>query len=445
MTEPDPDRPAPPESSAGSREKPGGGLDPTGEVVVGAVGAGDLDAADLNALGVLHADMDAFYASVAVRSEPALAGRPLLIGGTGGRGVVMSASYEARRYGCRNAMPMARAQQLCPHAVVRAPDFAACRGLSGEILALFRAVTPLVEPLALDEAFLDVRAARRRLGSAIDIARSLRRQVREATGLTVTVGVGASKFVAKLASARGKPDGLLVVPPSHTLAWLHPLGVEVLPGVGGATRDTLHRYGLRTVGDLAQAPRHTLEHALGAAGAALHDLAWARDPRTVVPDGEAKSVGAEETYEADLTDADAVGRELLRACVRVGRRLRAARLAGRTVTVKVRFADFRTVTRSRTLATPTDTDAVLRATAAELLPAAWQPGQPVRLLGVSVSGLARATEPVQLTLGEEGPGWRDADRAADAVRDRFGDAAVTPAALARRPARPAPPTPRSGR
>jgi DNA polymerase IV len=431
------------------RYKPPPRLEPAGEVVAGGGVLGD---ADLEQLAILHADMDAFYASVAVREDPSLAGRPLLVGGTGPRGVVSSASYEARMYGCRSAMPMARARRLCPQAVVIPPDFDLCRRVSAQVMGLFREVTPLVEPLSLDEAFLDVAAARRRLGSAVQIARDLRRQVRETTGLAVTIGVAASKFPAKLASTRGKPDGLLVVPPSRALAWLHPLGVEVLPGVGGATIERLHRYGLRTVGDVANCPPGTLQHALGVAGAELAELAWARDPRPVVPDEAPKSVGAEETYPVDLTQRDAVAREVLRCCVRVGRRLRAAGLTGRTVTLKVRFTDFRTITRARTLPVPTDSDATLREVCAGLLEVAWRPGQPVRLLGVSVSGLHHAGEPVQLQLGADRPGWSAADRAGDAVRARFGETALGFATLTppppaaggrRRPRHPGRPEPGS--
>jgi DNA polymerase-4 len=399
-----------------------------GEVVVGGtpIAAGDL--ADLR---ILHADMDAFYASVETRRDPALAGRPLLVAGTGPRGVVTSASYEARARGCRNAMPTAMARRLCPEAVVIAPDFDAYRVASAQVMAVFRAITPMVEPLSLDEAFLDVGGARRLFGDAVTIARTLRRRVRDETGLPATVGVAANKFLAKLASTRGKPDGLLVLPPSQALDWLHRLPVEALWGVGAATLDKLHRYGLRTVGDLAGARPATLERALGRAhGAGLLELAWGRDPRPVVPGEPAKSVGAEETFATDLTDRAELAREVLRCCARVGRRLRAARLGGRTITVKIRFADFTTITRSRTLAGPTDVDAELREVATALFAAAVPDGAAVRLVGVAVSGLAGADAPRQLTLDDDGrPGWRAADRAADAVRARFGERAVQPAAL----------------
>src|SRR5829696_3059947 len=391
------------------------GVRPTGEVVAG---GRPLAPGEADGLGILHADLDAFYASVEVQKDPSLRGRPLLVGGTAGRGVVTSASYEARAFGCRNAMPMARARRLCPQAVAVPPDFAAYRRASATVMGIFQSVTPLVEPLALDEAFLDVRGARELFGDAVATARLLRDRVRrEAAGLALTVGVAGSKFLAKLASTRGKPDGLLVVPPGRALAFLHPLPVDALWGAGQATIDVLARYGLRTVGDVAATPRATLERALGqAAGAQLHHLAWARDDREVVPFEAAKSVGSEETFAADIDDPDELAREVLRCSVRVGRRLRQAGLAGRTVTLKLRFADFRTITRGRTLAVATDTDTELHQVAAELLARLGLGRAPVRLVGVTVSNLQRADAPVQLRLGPERPGWEAAVRAADAVR-----------------------------
>src|SRR5215217_3940157 len=364
---------------------------PTGEVVAGGA---PLAPGEADGLGILHADLDAFYASVEVLKDPSLQGRPLLVGGTGGRGVVTSASYQARAFGCRNAMPMARARRLCPQAVAIPPDFAAYRRWSAVVMRIFSSVTPLVEPLALDEAFLDVRGARALFGDAVEA------------------------------------DGLLVVPPGRALQFLHPLPVDALWGAGQATIEVLHRYGLRTVGDVAATPRATLERALGpAAGAQLYELAWARDDREVVPFEAPKSVGSEETFAADIDDPAALAREVLRCCVRVGRRLREAGLAGRTVTLKLRFADFRTITRGRTLAVATDTDTELHEVAGDLLARLGLGRAPVRLVGVTVSNLQRADAPVQLRLGPERPGWEAAVRAADAVRARFGDGAIDFASL----------------
>lgn len=401
---------------------------PTGEVVVGGL---PVDPTDDQGLHVLHADLDAFYASVEVLKDPSLRGRPLLVGGTGSRGVVTSASYQARAHGCRNAMPMAQARRLCPQAVAIPPDFAAYRRYSKRVLQVFHMITPLVEPLALDEAFLDVRGARRLLGGAIPIARRLRERVRDEIGLTLTVGVAGNKFLAKLASTRGKPDGLLAVPPSRALEFLHPLPAEALWGVGPAAVTTLARYGLRTVGEVARTPRDTLERVLGAAaGAQLAELAWGRDDRPVVPFEAAKSVGSEETFASDLDDPEQLAREVLRCAVRVGRRLRDAGLAGRTVTLKLRFADFRTITRSRTLAAASDNDTEIFQVARELLARLRLGSVPVRLIGVSVSNLTGEGAPLQLRLGEEAAAWEAAVRAADAVRARFGEGALDLASLA---------------
>jgi DNA polymerase-4 len=401
-------------------------------VAAGGLRLDALDPSDLDGLGILHADLDAFYANVEVLKDPSLRGRPLLVGGTGNRGVVSSASYEARAYGCRNAMPMAHARRLCPQAVVRPPDFDACRRYSRQVMRIFQSVTPLVEPLALDEAFLDVRGARRLFGDAIRIARELRRRVQETTGLPLTVGVAANKYLAKLASTRGKPDGLFVVPPSRALEFLHPLPAEALWGAGSATIAALGRYGLRTVGDVARAPRALLERALGpAVGAQLAELAWGRDERPVQPYEPAKSVGSEETFASDIDDPEALAREVLRCAVRVGRRLRDAGLAGRTVTLKLRFADFRTITRSRTLPGPTDTDTELYRVAAELLTRLGLDRSPIRLVGVTVSNLVSDAAPLQLQFSErQRAAWAAAVRAADRVRARFGDDAVDLASLA---------------
>ena len=410
------------------------GVRPTGELIAG---GRPLQPGEADGLGILHADLDAFYASVEVGKNPALRGRPLLVGGTGPRGVVTSASYEARAFGCRNAMPMARARRLCPQAVAIRPDFPAYRRASAGVMRIFQSVTPLVEPLALDEAFLDVRGARALFGDAVAIARLLRARVRAEAGLALTVGVAGSKFLAKLASTRGKPDGLLVVPPGRALEFLHPLPVEALWGAGEATIEVLARYGLCTVGDVAATPRATLERALGpATGAQLHQLAWARDDREVVPFEAAKSISAEETFDTDIDDPAQLAREVLRCCVRVGRRLREAGLAGRTVTLKLRFANFRTITRSRTLAVATDTDTELHRVAGELLERLELGRAPVRLAGVGVRNLQRSDDPVQLRLGPDRPGWEAAVRAADAVRARFGDGAIDLASLTPREREP---------
>ncbi|HYB46231.1 MAG TPA: DNA polymerase IV, partial [Streptosporangiaceae bacterium] len=316
---------------------------------------------------ILHADMDAFYASVEIRDRPELAGQPVIVGGTGGRGVVLSASYQARGFGVRSAMPVIRARRLCPQAVFVPPRHRVYAATSKEVMAIFRAVTPEVEPLALDEAFLDVSGAVRRLGPPTGIGAHIRAQVAEQQGITCSVGVAPCKFVAKIASARCKPDGLLVVPRSGVLDFLHPLPVAALWGVGERAEEVLARLGLRTVADIAHAPLATLQRELGVAqGTHLSALAWGRDQRQVTPRVPEKSIGAEETFAADIDDPDRIRRELLKLSGRTAHGLRTGGYLARTVSVKLRLASFKTMTRSRTLPHPTDVAREIYATACSL-------------------------------------------------------------------------------
>jgi DNA polymerase-4 len=395
--------------------------------------------ADDTGCTVLHVDMDAFYAAVEVRRRPELRGRPVIVGGAGPRGVVCSASYEARAFGVRSAMPGARAQRLCPHAEFIAPDFDAYAAASRSVMAIFRDMTPLVEPLSMDEAFLDVAGAVRLLGRPAAIGAAIRRRVADDLGLTCSVGVAPTKFVAKLASTRAKPDGMVVVPAARVLDYLHPLPVAALWGVGERSEEALRRLGLRTVADVAQAPVGLLRRALGDAAAAhLHELAWARDPRRVSPHHVEKSIGAETTFDTDVDDPAHIRRVLLSLAGKTAGRLRRAGQAGRTVTLKVRLADFRTLNRSRTLAGPTDVSREIFETAWALFEALSAQGDRIRLVGVRVEGLTGADDaPHQLTLGERDSGWREAERAADAASARFGSGAVRPASLLRLPERPA--------
>ncbi|GAA4153134.1 DNA polymerase IV [Actinomadura keratinilytica] len=390
--------------------------------------------ADDTGCHILHVDMDAFYVGVELLERPELRGRPVIVGGTGARGVVSSASYEARAYGVHSAMPMSRARRLCPQAVVLPPRHDRYARVSAAVMEIFRSVTPLVEPLALDEAFLDVAGARRRLGRPAEIARMIRAQVAEQQGLTCSVGVAGTKFVAKLASTRCKPDGMLVVPADGVREFLHPLPVAALWGVGDRTEEALRRLGLRTVGQLAQVPRATLQRELGnALGAHLHDLAWGRDPRPVVPRSPDKSIGAEETFDVDVDDPETIRRELLRLSEKVGARLRAAGQVGRTVSVKLRRSDFTTLTRSRTLREATDVTRMIYVTACELYEASGLDRARLRLVGVRVENLVPADQAVrQPALDEPETGWREAERAVDQVSRRFGSGAVRPAALVRR-------------
>src|SRR4249920_1314328 len=381
--------------------------------------------------GVLHVDMDAFYASVELISRPHLRGLPVIVSGGGNRGVVLSATYEARRFGVHSAMPMGRARRLCPQGVVVEPDHHRYAEVSRGVMEIFRSITPLVEPLSLDEAFLDVSGAVRRLGPPAGIGRLIRDRVADEQQITCSVGVAATKFVAKLASARAKPDGLLVVPRDQTVAFLHALPVGDLWGVGERTEESLGRLGLVTVADLAHTPVDTLRRALGdAAGAHLHELAWGRDPRPVVPEQAEKSVGAEETFPRDVDDPEVVLRELLRLSERVATRLRSAEVVGRTVTIKIRFADFTTITRSRTLAEHTDVARTVFATARALYHSLGLDRARLRLVGVRVEGLVRAEDGHhQLALDERPQGWREAERAVDRAGARFGTGAVRPASL----------------
>ncbi|MBW3641092.1 MAG: DNA polymerase IV [Actinobacteria bacterium] len=375
--------------------------------------------------------MDAFYAGVSLLSRPELRGRPVIVGGGGTRGVVLSATYEARAFGVHSAMPMMRARRLCPQAVVVAPDHAAYARVSAGVMEVFRSITPLVEPISLDEAFLDVRGAARRLGGPIQIGEWIRATVQDEQGVTCSVGVASTKFVAKLASARCKPDGLLVVPAEQVVAFLHPLPVGALWGVGGKTEDVLRQLGLHTVGDLAHTPVSTLVRALGpATGAHLSALAWGRDDRSVVPHEPDRSLGAEHTFATDIDDPAVVARELLRLSERTAARLRATGQVGRTVSIKVRFADFTTITRARTLPEATDVGRLVYDTAMGLYDALGLERARIRLVGVRVEAILDADDqPHQLQLGEREHGWRSAEQAVDRATRRFGAGAVRPAAL----------------
>ena len=380
---------------------------------------------------ILHVDMDAFYASASLISRPDLRGKPVIIGGAGGRSVVLSATYEARAFGVASAMPMARARRLCPQAVVIAPDHRRYAAISDAVMATFAAVTEHVEPLSLDEAFLDVSGAVRRLGPPTLIAERLRDTIADEQGITCSVGVASTKFVAKLASALAKPDGLIVVPRAETVSFIHQLPVGAIWGVGDKTEEHLHRLGLRTVADLAHTPVETLQRALGdVAGRNLHDLAWGRDPRGVVPERREKSIGADETFAHDIDDPVRIHRELLRLADRTAARARSAGMAGRTISIKVRFSDFTTITRAKTLRHHTDVSREIFATAVELFDRLALQRARIRLVGVRLEGLVPATAaPIQSALDEPAHGWRDADRAVDRASARFGAGAVRPASL----------------
>jgi DNA polymerase-4 len=380
---------------------------------------------------ILHVDMDAFYASVSLLRRPDLVGRPVIVGGAGNRGVVLSATYEARALGIHSAMPMSRARRLAPQAEIIAPDFRAYSDASAAVMAIFRSVTDRVEPLSQDEAFLDVAGTIRRLGRPVGIAAMVRARVFDEQGITCSIGVAANKFIAKMASGRCKPDGLLVVPSDQIVAFLHPMPVGALWGVGERTEERLHRFGLRTVGDVAVTPQATLVRAFGPAlGSHLHDLAWGRDQRRVSAAERERSIGADETFATDTDDPTVIRAELLRLSDRVAVRMRRARFVGRTVQLRVRFADFTTITRSKTLPDSTDVGQDIYRTALTLYDGLGLQRVRLRLVGVRVEQLIeRSSATEQLLLGAPERGWRDAEEALDRVRDRFGPASVQPARL----------------
>jgi DNA polymerase-4 len=383
---------------------------------------------------IIHLDLDAFYASVEQLDHPELRGRPVIVAGPARRGVVCAASYEARRFGVRSAMPTSRALRLCPDGAFLAPRFARYHELSDRVFAIFRQVTPLVEPLSLDEAFLDVTASEALHGSGAAIARALKARVRGETGLTVSAGVAEVKLAAKIASDLGKPDGLVVVPAGRVAEFLAPLPIGRLWGVGKVTEAALREIRCATIGDLAGAPAALVASRLGRHGAELQALARGEDAREVIADEAARSVGAEETFDEDVVGADALLAQLLEQSERVARRLREHGLAGRTVTLKVKYSDFRQVTRRTTLASPTsDGKAIYDAARAQL--ARVDLDTPVRLSGVTVSGFDAPAQVRQLGLFDAPPAdpRREALNAAvDELARRFGTGAVRLATLADR-------------
>ncbi|MGI8946608.1 MAG: DNA polymerase IV [Ornithinimicrobium sp.] len=381
---------------------------------------------------VLHVDMDAFYASVSLIAHPDLRDQPVIIGG-GWRSVVLSATYPARAFGVRSGMPMARARRLCPTASVLPPDYDAYARASEAVMAIFAVVTPVVEPVSMEEAFLEVSGARRRLGPPAQIAQWIRDTVADEQQITCSVGGAASKAVAKIASRAAKPDGVCLVPPHEVVPFLHPMPVGALWGVGEATEAELHRLGLHTVADLAHLPLATLRRALGRAAAErLHTLAWGTDAslHPVTPARTERSVGSSETFAHDIADPELIRRQLLRLSDRTATRMRHAGMLGRTVVLTVRFSDFTTITRSRTLRAPTDVTHEIHDTACRAYAALGLQRPRIRLLGVRVEGLtAGAQTPLQHRLDAPVHGWRDAERAMDRAASRFGQGAVRPASL----------------
>jgi len=386
---------------------------------------------------IMHVDMDAFFVSVELRTRPELRGKPVIVGFPGERSVVLSGSYEARAFGVKSAMPMAVAMRMCPQAVVIEPRHKLYYEVSGQLMAIFESITGLVEPLSVDEAFLDVTGALRRLGPPRGIGELIRRRVAAELGITASVGIAETKFVAKIASTRCKPDGLLLIGPDETVPYLHSLPVGALWGVGAKTGEVLAKMGIRTVADVAATPVSSLKKVLGATGEHVHQLAWGIDRRPVTPVRLEKSIGAEETFAVDTADDALLRRELLRLSHRTAARLRSSGMVARTVALKLRFADFSTITRSRTVQTPVDSAQLIYAVVIQLLESLGTRAMAVRLVGVRAEQLEEAARTsLQLSIDRRDDNWRAAEQALDEVTRKFGSKSVLPARLMEHESRP---------
>lgn len=378
---------------------------------------------------ILHIDMDAYFVSVELLTRPELKGKQIIVGHPGERSVVLSASYECRALGVKSAMPMSIAMRMAPHAIVIEPSQGLYSMYSAKIMEIFREVTPLVEQLSVDEAFLDVTGSIRRLGPPEKIGQMIRARLRSELGLPASVGIAASKFVAKVASTGAKPDGMLVIRPEQTLAYLHTLPVGALWGVGAKTETVLREMGVTTVAQLAQTPQNTLSRRLGATGVHLHNLAWGLDDREVETEREEKSIGAEETFAIDLWDEEELRREILHLAHRVGARLRAAGKVAGVVALKLRYADFSTFSRSRTLPVPSNGATELVAAAEGLLEKLGPRPQAVRLVGIRAEKLGDAGGGMQLSIDPREEHWRQTEVTMDLIRSRFPAGALRPASL----------------
>jgi len=382
-----------------------------------------------NIATILHVDMDAFYASVEERDDPKLKGKPVVVG-MGKRGVVSAANYEARKFGIRAAMPIYKAKALAPHAVFIAPNMARYAEVSEQVMAIFRNVTPYVEPISLDEAFLDVTGAKRLLGSGREIADQIRKRVEKDLGITCSVGIAHNKFIAKIASGHCKPNGVLQVDPEKMLDFLHPLAANEIWGVGPKTNELLEKMGLFTIADIANTPRSTLIRVLGqASGASLYELAWGRDYRDVITEHSEKSISASQTFDVDLYQPEEILKEFLRLTERSADRMRAKGLAANTISIKVRFADFKTISRSKTLDLPTTGTQEIFEVAKSLYLGLELDRVLVRLVGVSLDSLVENDDVKQMVLGERTSSWQQADRAIDRVKAKFGSGSLRPARL----------------
>ena len=378
---------------------------------------------------ILHVDMDAFYASVAEKDNPKLKGKAVVVG-AGRRGVVSAANYEARKFGIRAAMPVYKAKALAPHAIFISPDMARYEEVSRSVMSIFHDITPLVEPISLDEAFLDVTGARRLLGDGQTIAKLIRARVEQKEGITCSVGIAHNKFIAKIASNQCKPNGLLEIDPEKVLEFLHPLAAKEIWGVGPKTNEQLAKMGLQTVGDIANTPRSTLIRVLGqASGSSLYELAWGRDYRDVEIEHIEKSISSSETFDQDLDSQEEILKEFLRLTERSVERMREKGFAAGTISIKVRFTDFKTISRSKTVDIPITGTQEIFEVVKNLYLALNLENVLIRLVGVSLDSLVEDEEINQMVLGQRTSGWQQADKAVDRIKNKFGSASLRPARL----------------
>ena len=378
---------------------------------------------------ILHVDMDAFYASVAEKDNPKLKGKAVVVG-AGRRGVVSAANYEARKFGIRAAMPVYKAKALAPHAIFISPDMARYEEVSRSVMSIFHDITPLVEPISLDEAFLDVTGARRLLGDGQTIAKLIRARVEQKEGITCSVGIAHNKFIAKIASNQCKPNGLLEIDPERVLEFLHPLAAKEIWGVGPKTNEQLAKMGLQTVGDIANTPRSTLIRVLGqASGSSLYERAWGRDYRDVEIEHIEKSISSSETFDQDLDSQEEILKEFLRLTERSVERMREKGFAAGTISIKVRFTDFKTISRSKTVDLPITGTQEIFEVVKNLYLALNLENVLIRLVGVSLDSLVEDEEINQMVLGQRTSGWQQADKAVDRIKNKFGSASLRPARL----------------
>ncbi|MBW2491888.1 MAG: DNA polymerase IV [Deltaproteobacteria bacterium] len=381
---------------------------------------------------IIHLDIDAFYPSVEMLDNPALKGKPVIVGGSKERGVVSSASYEARKFGVHSAQPIAKAKRLCPHGIFLPVRMSRYQEISKQVFEIFHRFTPLVEPVSIDEAFLDVTGSIRLFGGPENIAKKIKQIILKETGLTISAGIAVSKFVAKIASDIGKPDGLTVVHPDGVKDFLDPLPIKKMWGVGNVSQQILSRLNIHTFKDLRQTPVKILEKKFGKHGVNIHLLAMGTDDRDVIPEHDVKSIGHELTFSQDITSLDVAQKELLVLSNKVGRRMRHKRLKGKTITLKVKYYDFVQITRSTTLPKSTDDGSKIYSVICRLLEKTEVTKKPIRLLGVSLSQLGFLRIGTQLSLFDQDPSSQKRERlniVLDSLYEKYGDKSVVPGTL----------------